>query len=121
MFTFLGMFISCLGLIGLASFVAERRTKEIGIRKVMGASNQIIVFLLSKEFIFWVLVSNIIAWPLAWLAGNKWLQNFAFRIDLDLMPFVLATTIALLVAALTVSFQAFRASAQNPVESLNCN
>ena len=87
----------------------------------MGASNQIIVFLLSKEFIFWVLISNIIAWPLAWMAGNKWLQNFAFRIDLDLFPFVLAAVIAVLVAAFTVSFQAYRASAQNPVESLNSN
>ncbi len=117
-FTLLGLFIACLGLIGLASFVAEQRTKEIGIRKVLGASVSKIVFLLSKEFIRWVLVANVIAWPLAYLAGQKWLQNFAYRINVEWYSFVLAAVFALIIAALTVSFQAFKAATANPVDAL---
>jgi len=117
-FTFLAIFISCLGLLGLASFTAERRTKEIGVRKVLGASVAGIVRLLTTTFIKWVLLANIIAWPIAWYAMNKWLQNFAYRINMTWWMFVLAGTLALTIALLTVSYQAVRAAMANPVESL---
>ncbi|GAG11308.1 unnamed protein product, partial [marine sediment metagenome] len=103
-FALLTVFISCLGLLGLASFATERRTKEIGIRKVLGASVPGIVFMLSKEFVKWVLIANVIAWPIAYYAMNKWLQNFAYRIDMSIWLFVLAGLLALVIALLTVSF-----------------
>ena len=117
-FTFLAIFIACLGLYGLILFSAERKTKEIGIRKVMGATVQNVVILLSKEFIILVIFANFIAWPVAWYAMNKWLQNFAYRIDLTIWPFLLAGLAALLIALLTVSWQAIRAATANPVEAL---
>lgn len=117
-FTFMAIFISCLGLLGLASFMAEKRTKEIGVRKVLGASIFQILTLLSKEFTRWILLANIIAWPIAWLAMNKWLHNFAYRIDLSWWMFALAGGLALLIALLTVSWQAVRAAVANPVEAL---
>ena len=110
--------IACLGLFGLATLAVSRRTKEIGVRKVMGASLTDIVALLSKDFVVLVLVSNVLAWPLAWLALNKWLQDFAFRIEIGLWVFVLAGAGALIIALLTVSFQAIKAALANPVKSL---
>jgi len=117
-FTFLAVFISCLGLFGLASFMAEQRTKEIGIRKVLGASVSGITILLSKEFTKWVLVANIIAWPVAYFAMNKWLQGYAYRVKFSLLTFVLAGVLALVISILTVSYQAIRAALANPVDSL---
>jgi len=117
-FTFLAILIACLGLFGLASFTAEQRTKEIGIRKALGASVSEIIFLLSKEFTRWVLVANIIAWPLAYFAMNRWLQNFAYRINIGIGTFILAALLALVIALLTVGYQAVRAARANPVEAL---
>ena len=117
-FAALAIVISCLGLFGLSMFVAERRTKEIGIRKVLGSSVPGIVVLLSRTFVQWVLVANIIAWPIAWFAMNKWLQNFVYRIDLTIWPFLLSGLAALTIALLTVCWQAIRAATADPVESL---
>ena len=117
-FTFLGIFISCLGLFGLASFTVEQRKKEIGIRKILGASSSGILLLLTKEFVKWVLVANLIAWPIAYYFMNEWLQNFAYRIDLTAWPFFLAGLSALLFALLTVSYQAVKAAQTNPVDNL---
>ncbi len=117
-FTFLGIFISCLGLFGLASFTVEQRKKEIGIRKILGASGSGILLLLTKEFVKWVLVANLIAWPLAYYFMNKWLQNFAYRIDLTAWPFLLAGISALLFALLTVGYQGVKAALANPADSL---
>jgi putative ABC transport system permease protein len=117
-FSVLAIFIACLGLFGLASFTTERRTKEIGIRKTLGASVPNIVLLLSKEFIRWVLVATIIAWPIAWYFMNSWLQNFAYRISINAWPFLLAAITALLIAVLTVIFQSVKTALTNPVESI---
>jgi ABC-type antimicrobial peptide transport system permease subunit len=117
-FSLLAILISCLGLIGLSSFMAERRTKEIGIRKISGAKSVEIFYLLSKEYIILVIISIIIACPVAWYLMNRWLQNFAYRISTSWWIFVLAGSIALLIALLTVSFQSYRAASRNPVEAL---
>ena len=117
-FTLFAIFIACLGLFGLASFTAEQRTKEIGIRKVLGASVYGIVILLSKEFAKWVLIANIIAWPVAYYAMNKWLQDFAYRINMGVWIFILAGVLTLIIALLTVSYQAVKAALSNPVEAL---
>ncbi len=117
-FTFLGLFIACLGLLGLASFTAESRTKEIGIRKVLGASVGGIVLMLSKQFTKWILLANGIAWPVAYYFMDRWLKNFAFRVDIGIWTFVLSGVLVLLVAILTVSYQSIKAAAANPVDSL---
>ena len=119
-FSGLAIFIACLGLFGLASFAAEQRTKEIGIRKVLGASETSLIFLLSKEFTLLVLIANLVAWPLAYLAMHNWLEGFAYRIQLNshLGFFLLASVIALFIALVTVSFQAIKASLVNPINSL---
>lgn len=114
----LAIFISCLGLFGLASYAAERRVKEIGIRKVMGAGVGSIVALLSRHFIRLVLIANLIAWPMAWLAMHRWLQDYAYRIVLSWWVFVLAAVLALGIALVTVSILAIRAAMANPVKSL---
>ena len=114
----LAILIACSGLFGLTLLTVARRTKEIAIRKVNGASISSIVFLLSKQFAFLVLLSNIIAWPIAWYVMNRWLQNFAYRINIGWWMFVLAGVLALLIALLTVSYQAIKAARANPVESL---
>jgi putative ABC transport system permease protein len=114
----LAIVISCLGLFGLASYAAEKRVKEIGIRKVLGSSVQGIVRLLSKDFLKLVLIANLIAWPLAWLVLNKWLQDFAYRVQISWWVFVAAGVTALLIALLTVGFQAIKAAVSNPVKSL---
>ena len=117
-FTCLGIFISCLGLFGLATFSAEQRRKEIGVRKILGASVPGIATMFSMEFGKWVLLSNLVAWPLSWYILNSWLQNFAYRISINVLVFVLAGLAALLVAIFTVSFQAIKAATANPVLSL---
>jgi putative ABC transport system permease protein len=117
-FSFLAIIISCLGLIGLSSFMAERRTKEIGLRKINGAKSNEIFSLLSKEYIILVIISIIIACPIAWYAMNKWLQNYAFRISIGWWVFLLAGSLALLITFLTVSWQSYRAAGKNPVEAL---
>ncbi|MBK7870035.1 MAG: ABC transporter permease [Saprospiraceae bacterium] len=117
-FAGIAIFISCLGLFGLATFSAERRTKEIGIRKVLGASIGDIATLLSKEFVQLVLVAFAIAAPVGWWAMDKWLQDFAYRVDIQWWMFALAGVAALLIAVFTVSFQAVRAGMSNPVEAL---
>jgi putative ABC transport system permease protein len=117
-FTFLGLFIACLGLLGLASFTAESRTKEIGIRKVLGASAGGIFFMLSRQFTKWVLLANIIAWPAAYFALHSWLQGFAYRAPIGILTFILSGVTALLIALLTVSYQSIKAAISNPVDAL---
>jgi len=117
-FAVLAIFIACLGLFGLTAFAAEQRTKEIGIRKVLGASDSKIFLLLSKEFIRWLLLANIIAWPVAYVLINKWLQNFAYRIHIGIVIFLISGGTALLIAYLTVSYQSIKSALANPVESL---
>ncbi len=117
-FSGLAIFIACLGIFGLASFTAERRTKEIGIRKVLGASVPRIIFLLSEGFLKWVIIANLISWPVAYYAMHKWLQRFAYRIDLGIGIFILSGIAALCIALLTVSFQTIKAATANPVDSL---
>jgi hypothetical protein len=116
--TVLAVFISCLGLFGLASFMTERKTKEIGIRKVLGASVSNVVIFLSKDFTKWVLIANIIAWPIAYYALHTWLQNFAYRTSISLWVFILASGLAFIIALLTVIFQALKAALANPVDAL---
>jgi putative ABC transport system permease protein len=117
-FSILAIIISCLGLIGLSSFMTERRTKEIGIRKVNGAKSFEIFYLLSKEYIVWVLISIMIASPIAWYVMNKWLQSFAYRINISWWIFALVSAVALIIALLTVSFQSYKTARKNPVEAL---
>jgi putative ABC transport system permease protein len=117
-FAVLAIFISCLGLLGLASFTIEQRTKEIGIRKVLGASMAGIIQLLTRELIRWIIIANIIALPIAYLAMSAWLQNFAYRITMGWWTFILAGILALVIALITVSFQSIKAALANPVESL---
>ena len=117
-FAILAIFISCLGLLGLASYSTMQRTKEIGIRKVMGASVRGIINLLSKEFLKLVIISFFIAMPLAWYLMNMWLEDFAYRTNIGWWVFVIAGMIALVIALFTVSFQAVRAAVANPVRSL---
>ena len=110
--------IACLGLFGLASFTAERRTKEIGIRKVLGASTNGIVGLLSKSFLKWVIIASVIAWPVAYFSMQDWLNRFAYRVEPGIWVFVISGLIALAVAWFSVAFQAVKAASANPVDSL---
>jgi putative ABC transport system permease protein len=114
----LAIFISCLGLFGLASFSAEKRTKEIGIRKILGASVRDVVVLLSRHFIGLVLIANVIAWPLAWVALHRWIQDYAYRVAISWWVFALAGVAALLIALATVSYHAINAALSNPVDAL---
>ncbi|HLG40502.1 MAG TPA: FtsX-like permease family protein, partial [Chitinophagaceae bacterium] len=114
----LSIFIACMGLFGLATLVVARRTKEIGIRKVLGADVKGLVGLLSKDFIVLVAIAALVAFPVAWWALNKWLQDFAYRISVEWWVFIAAAGIALMIALLTVSIQAIRAAMANPVKSL---
>ncbi len=118
LFAIIAIFISCLGLFGLATFTITQRTKEIGIRKVLGASTSGIVALLSKDFLKLVLIAFVIATPIAWYAMNQWLQDFAYKIDIPWWIFVLAGLLAIAIALFTVSFQAVKAALANPVKSL---
>jgi putative ABC transport system permease protein len=117
-FAMIAIFISCLGLFGLVTFTAEQRTKEIGIRKVLGAPVSGIIQMLSKDFLRLVLTATVIASPLAWWVMHKWLAGFAYRVDIGWLVFVVAGIIAMLIALITVSFQAIKAAVANPVKSL---
>ena len=112
------VFIACLGLFGLSSYAAQQRTKEIGVRKVLGASVNNIIALLSANFLQPVIIAMFIAFPIAWYAMNQWLQNFAYRIDMAWWMFALAGLLTLVIALLTVSFQSIRAAMTNPIRSL---
>ncbi len=118
LFSVLAVFIACLGLFGLTSFITEQKTKDIGIRKAMGADVTGIVFLLSKEFNKWVLLANLFAWPAAYFLMKNWLQNFAFKVNLSLVYFLAAALITLVIALLTVSYQSLKAALKNPADSL---
>ncbi|MEJ2053137.1 MAG: ABC transporter permease [Calditrichaceae bacterium] len=117
-FSFLAIFIACLGLYGLTAFTIEQKTKHIGVYKVLGADITNIVYRLSKNYILWILSANLVAWPIAWYAMNKWLQNFAYHVDMSWWMFSLAGGIALTVALIAISWQAIHAAMGNPVESL---
>lgn len=117
-FAILAIFIACLGLFGLTTFAAEQRTKEIGIRKALGATAPKVFLLLSKEFMRWVLLANILAWPIAYFAMNQWLQNFAYRTHIRIAAFIISGGTALLIAYLTVSYQSIKCARSNPVDSL---
>ncbi len=117
-FTAIAILLSCLGLLGLASYMAEKKTKEIGIRKVLGATVPNILLLLTKEFTRFVFLANIIAWPVAYFLMNKWLQNFAYRVNIGLWIFVISAFLALFMALLTISYQSIKAATANPVDSL---
>jgi len=117
-FTVLAVFISCLGLVGLSSFTAEQRTKEIGIRKILGATTPNILLLLLKEFTIWVIVANVLAWPLTYLVMNRWLNNFAYRAGINLGIFIISGVSMLLLSLLTVSVQSIKTALSNPVNSL---
>ena len=117
-FAFLAIFISCLGLLGLAMFTAEQRTREIGIRKVLGASVASLFTLLSKEFVLLVVISLVIASPVAWWAMNKWLLNYNYHINVDWWIFMLAGVVAIAITLITVSFQSIKAALMNPIKSL---
>ena len=114
----IAIIIAGLGIFALASYAAEERTKEIGVRKVLGASVSNIFNLLSKEFVRLVVLANLVAWPIAWWAMNQWLQDFAYRTTMDWQLFALAGGLVLLIALLTVSTQALKAALANPVEAL---
>ena len=117
-FAGLAVFVACLGLFGLASFLAEQRSKEVGVRKVLGASSGEVVVLLSKEFTKWVLLANVLAWPAAYFAVRSWLQKFPLRTSIPAAAFILAGAAALMIALLTVSGQAWRAARKNPADAL---
>ena len=117
-FAVLAIIISCLGLFGLAAYTAERRTKEIGIRKVLGASARGLAGLLSKEFLQLVVLSCLVALPVAWWVMNQWLKDYAYRIEISLWIFLIAGMLAVLIAFATISYQAIKAALANPVKSL---
>ena len=107
-----------MGLYGLASYTAEQRTKEIGVRKVLGASVTQIMSMLTKDFMKLVLVANVFAWPITFLLAKNWLSNFSYQIDMPILPYVFATLLALIIALITVSFQAYQAANSDPVDAL---
>jgi putative ABC transport system permease protein len=117
-FSVLAVIIACLGLFGLSSFMAEQRTKEIGIRKVLGSSVSSIVVLLCRKFILLVAIANVLAWPVAFFAMNKWLQNFPYPVKIKMGVFLLTTFFAFVIALFTVGFQSIKAARANPVDSL---
>jgi len=117
-FSMLAILIACLGLFGLASHATAQRTKEIGVRKVLGASSVVIIRLLVMDFVRWVALANVMAWPLAWYFSTQWLDTFAYRIAIDPLLLLLATGIALVVSILTVLGQSWRAAAMNPAQAL---
>ena len=117
-FTVMAIVVGCMGLFGLAAFSAEQRTKELGIRKVLGASMFNIISLLSKNFLLLVVIASAIAFPIAWWASNSWLKDFPYRVNISWWVFGLATVAAIIIAFITVSFQAIKAALANPVQSL---
>jgi putative ABC transport system permease protein len=118
LFAGLAIFISCLGLFGLAAYVAQQRTKEIGIRKVLGASVSQVWLLLSKDFIVLVLISCVIASPVAFYFLKNWLQKYDYRVNIGVSVFIVSAMMAILITVITISFQAIRAAIANPVKSL---
>jgi putative ABC transport system permease protein len=114
-FSCFSIFVGCLELFGLSVFIAAERTKEIGIRKVLGASISKIILQLSKEFLIWIIIANIVAWPLAWIIMNKWFQSFAYRVNIGIWIFILSASLALMIALVTVSYQSIKAAMANPV------
>ena len=117
-FSLLAIFVACLGLFGLAAFMVQSRTKEIGVRKVLGASTTHLVMLLSREFILLILLANLIAWPIAYYLMHDWLSGFAYQTDLNVLPFAASAIMALIIASGTVSMQAIRAARSNPIDAL---
>ena len=117
-FTLIAISIACLGIIGLASYMTENRTKEIGVRKVLGATVVDISVLISKQFIITVIIANIIAWPVTFYAADKWLQGLAYRTGIDVWVFILAAILSISLALITTSFQSLKAALANPVQSL---
>jgi len=117
-FAAIAIFLSCLGLYGLASFMAVQRIKEVGIRKVLGATSGSIVYLFSKEFILLIAIAFAIATPIAWYFMHQWLQNYAYRIEVSWLIFLAGGIAAIMIALATISFQAIKAARANPVESL---
>ena len=117
-FSLLAIFVACLGLFGLAAFMVQSRTKEIGVRKVLGASTSHLVMLLSREFVLLILLANLIAWPIAYYLMRDWLSGFAYQTDLNVLPFVASAIMALIIAFGTVSMQAIRAARSNPIDAL---
>jgi putative ABC transport system permease protein len=117
-FALIAVIIACLGLFGLASYTSEVRTKEIGVRKVLGASVSNIVFLMSREFMWLIIIANIVAWPIAYYAMSKWLGEFAYAAGINIWLFIFAGALALFIAIMTVSYQSIKAALQNPVKSL---
>ena len=118
LFTFLGILIACLGIIGLAAYMTEQRTKEVGIRKTFGASEWSIMMMLTTDFLKWLVLGTVLAWPIAYLCMDRWLDTFAYHIDLGWLPFFVATALSLSTALLTISFQIVKAAARNPIDSL---
>jgi putative ABC transport system permease protein len=116
--TILAILISAMGLYGLASYTAEQRTKEIGVRKVLGASAEQIMAMLTKDFLKLVLISTLFAWPITWLLAKDWLSHFSYQIDMPVLPYVYATLIAMFIALVTVSSQAYQAANSDPVDAL---
>jgi len=117
-FTFLAIIISCLGLFGLASYMAEQKTKEIGIRKVLGASESIIVYNMALEFIKWVVIANLIAWPISWYLGKQFLEQYANRAHLGVTIFIFSGIASIMIALITISYQSYRAARANPINAL---
>ena len=118
LFAMLAILIACLGLLGLSSYNILQRTKEIGIRKVLGASTQKVVYVLAKDFLILVLIAFVVAVPFTWWIMHNWLHEFAYRINIDWWIFLIAGAIAIAIALITVSFQAIKAAVANPVKSL---
>jgi putative ABC transport system permease protein len=118
LFAALAILVACLGLFGLVSFTASQRTKEIGVRKVLGASVRDILVLLNTDFLKPIVLANLIAWPLTWWGMHQWLQNYAFRTSISVWLFVLPSLLVLLIALLTISLQTLKAARANPVDSL---
>ena len=117
-FTVVAIFLACLGLLGLVSFTAERKTKEIGIRKVLGASVSGIVMRITREFARWVLLSSLIAVPVSWYAMNRWIRHYVYRIDIGIGTFAARVVLTLMTALVSVGYQAYKAAAADPVVSL---
>ena len=117
-FTSMAIFIGCLGLFGLATFMANQKTKEIGVRKALGASVESIIFLFSKEYVKLIFIGFLLASPAVWFLMNKWLENFAYKISIGPLVFITGLALTLLVAILTVGYKSFRAAIVNPIKSL---